>query len=251
MRSSPVYVYGLVKADTAMPDGLTGLGPSGRVSTIVHGRVAAIVSDVPLDRPLGVRGDLVAHEAVLDTVAAADAVVPMRFPAVVEEDAVVDELLAAERGPVRDASGRSRGPRPVHAHGAVRAGRGSAGDPRGRRRDRGAPSEGADAAGGRLLLRPRAAGRARRPGPRRPSRRRGAGIVERLAPFAVATASNPLGASRGRGQHRVPRGAGAAAGVRGRGRGGRRGRWSAGFGCGSWARSPRTTSSRRSSRWDW
>jgi hypothetical protein len=90
----PTYVYGLIKADTEIPDGLTGLGPSGRVSTVAYGRVAAIVSDVPTDRPLGVRGDLVAHETVLDAVAARDAVVPMRFPAVVEEHAVVDELLA-------------------------------------------------------------------------------------------------------------------------------------------------------------
>jgi Gas vesicle synthesis protein GvpL/GvpF len=90
----PTYVYGLIKADTAVPDGLAGLGPSGRVSTITHGRVAAIVSDVPIDRPLGVRGDLVAHESVLDTVAVRASVVPMRFPAVVEEKAVVDELLA-------------------------------------------------------------------------------------------------------------------------------------------------------------
>ena len=90
----PTYIYGLIKADTAVPDGLTGLGPSGQVSTIAHGRLAAIVSDVPLDRPLGVRGDLVAHESVLDSVAAKAAVVPMRFPAVVEEHAVVDELLA-------------------------------------------------------------------------------------------------------------------------------------------------------------
>jgi hypothetical protein len=90
----PTYVYGLIKADTMVPEGLTGLGPSGKVSTIAHGRVAAIVSDVPIDRPLGVREDLVAHETVLDTVAAQAAVVPMRFPAVVEEHAVVDELLA-------------------------------------------------------------------------------------------------------------------------------------------------------------
>ena len=90
----PTYVYGLVKADTSLPDGLKGLGPSGRVSTIVHGRVAAIISDVPANRPLGVRGDLLAHETVLDAVAAGAAVVPMRFPAVVEEDAVVEELLA-------------------------------------------------------------------------------------------------------------------------------------------------------------
>jgi hypothetical protein len=91
---SPTYVYGLIKADAMLPKGLTGLGPSGQVSTITHGRVAAIVSDVPVDRPLGVRGDLVAHEAVLDALAAQGAVVPMRFPAVVEEHAVVDELLA-------------------------------------------------------------------------------------------------------------------------------------------------------------
>jgi hypothetical protein len=90
----PTYVYGLVKADTALPEGLSGLGPSGRVSTIVHGNVAAIVSDVPVDRPLGARGDLVAHESVLDAVVVKAAVVPMRFPAVVDEDAVVDELLA-------------------------------------------------------------------------------------------------------------------------------------------------------------
>jgi hypothetical protein len=88
------YVYGLVGADTRLPDDLTGLGPSGKVSTIVHGDVAAIVSDVPLDRPLGTRDDLLAHESVVDTVAASAAVLPMRFPAVVEADGVVEELLA-------------------------------------------------------------------------------------------------------------------------------------------------------------
>jgi hypothetical protein len=91
---SPTYVYGLVGADTKLPDDLTGLGPSGRVSTIAHGQVAAIVSDVPTDRPLGTRDDLLAHEAVVDTVAATAAVLPMRFPAVVEEKGVVEELLA-------------------------------------------------------------------------------------------------------------------------------------------------------------
>jgi len=90
----PTYVYGLIKADTVIQGDLTGLGPSGQVSTIAHGHVAAIVSDLPIDRPLGLRGDLVAHETVLDTVAAQTTVIPMRFPAVVEEHAVVDELLA-------------------------------------------------------------------------------------------------------------------------------------------------------------
>ena len=88
------YVYGLVGADAKLPDDLTGLGPSGTVSTIAHGDVAAIVSDVPTDRPLGTRDDLLAHETVVDAVAASAAVLPMRFPAVVEADGVVDELLA-------------------------------------------------------------------------------------------------------------------------------------------------------------
>lgn len=91
---SPAYVYGLVTADTDIPEGLTGLGPSARVSTITHGQVAAIVSDVPADRPLGTRDDLVAHETVVDSVARSAAVLPMRFPAVVEERGVVEELLA-------------------------------------------------------------------------------------------------------------------------------------------------------------
>lgn len=88
------YVYGLVSADAELPGDLIGLGPSGKVTMIVHESVAAIVGDVPLDRPLGTRDDLMAHEAVVDTVAAAMTVLPMRFPAVVEERGVVEELLA-------------------------------------------------------------------------------------------------------------------------------------------------------------
>lgn len=88
------YVYGLTGADTDLPDGLTGLGPSGRVSLITHGRVGAIVSDVPTDRPLGTREDLIAHETVVDTVAGGTVVLPLRFPAVIDEADVVDELLA-------------------------------------------------------------------------------------------------------------------------------------------------------------
>lgn len=88
------YVYGLVAADTQLPDALHGLGPTGRVSTITHGGLTAIVGDVPQDRPLGQREDLIAHESVLDTVAATTTVLPMRFPSVVEADGVVEELLA-------------------------------------------------------------------------------------------------------------------------------------------------------------
>ena len=103
------YVYGLVKADAELPPKLGGLGPSGRVCTIAHQRVAAIVSDVPSDRPLGTRDDLIAHERVLDMVAERTAVLPMRFPAVVEEDGVVSELLAPNEERFADALARLDG----------------------------------------------------------------------------------------------------------------------------------------------
>ncbi|NMH96208.1 GvpL/GvpF family gas vesicle protein [Pseudonocardia acidicola] len=90
---NPTYVYGLIRSDAAVPEDLVGLGESGQVETVVHGDLAALVSDVPADRPLGTRDDLFTHERVVDTVAAATAVLPMRFPAVVERDGVVDELL--------------------------------------------------------------------------------------------------------------------------------------------------------------
>lgn len=88
------YVYGLVASDAELPPDLVGIGPSGRVSTIPHRRLAALVGDVPTDRALGTRDDLVGHERVLDLVASSEAVLPMRFPAVVEREGVVDELLA-------------------------------------------------------------------------------------------------------------------------------------------------------------
>jgi len=91
---APTYVYGLVAANSSLPEGLAGLGPSERVSTISHGQLAAIVSDIPVDRPLGTRDDLIAHENVLDSVARGTTVLPMRFPAVVEEEGIVEELLA-------------------------------------------------------------------------------------------------------------------------------------------------------------
>jgi hypothetical protein len=91
---SPRYVYGLVSAETPLPEGLTGLGPSGQVWKIAYENVAAIVSDVPDDRRLGKRRHLMAHEAVVDTVAAESNILPMRFGAVVTEEGVMTELLA-------------------------------------------------------------------------------------------------------------------------------------------------------------
>jgi hypothetical protein len=99
---NPMYVYGIVSSGARIPPGLKGLGPSGIVSTVEHKKIAAIVGDVPTDRPLGLRDDLLAHENVVDSVAAVTSVLPMRFPAVVEEHGVVEELLAPNHAHFQD-----------------------------------------------------------------------------------------------------------------------------------------------------
>ncbi len=90
------YVYAVVSADADLPVDLEPVGgsPDG-IAIIEHGDLAAVVSDVPVDKPLGRRADLVAHERVVNSIAAETTVLPMRFGGVVSDDrAVIDELLA-------------------------------------------------------------------------------------------------------------------------------------------------------------
>ncbi|MBB5158673.1 GvpL/GvpF family gas vesicle protein [Saccharopolyspora phatthalungensis] len=99
-RSGPVdhgvYVYGILNQRQRLPEELPSVGDQeAAVKLVSHGELSALVSEVELVRPLGIREDLLAHERVLDTLAADTAVIPMRFGAVVSSvDAVVDELLA-------------------------------------------------------------------------------------------------------------------------------------------------------------
>ena len=91
------YVYGIVRAGERLPEDLVpvrGEGDEARLGLVSHERVAAVVSDVPVDRPLGSRQDLMAHEQVLNAIAQHTTVLPMRFGGVVtDDDAVTDELL--------------------------------------------------------------------------------------------------------------------------------------------------------------
>lgn len=89
------YVYGVVAAGADIPTGLQAVGAEGAdVALLDHRDLAAVVSDIPVDRPLGRRDDLLAHERVVNAVAERVTVLPMRFGGVVENDqAVVDELL--------------------------------------------------------------------------------------------------------------------------------------------------------------
>ncbi|MQA83582.1 MAG: gas vesicle protein GvpFL [Streptosporangiales bacterium] len=89
------YVYGVVPSTAALPDGLRGVGDSpGTVRLVRHGGLAAAVSDVSQDRPLGSRHDLLAHQRVLDTLMTASTVLPMRFGVVLgDAEAVTSDLL--------------------------------------------------------------------------------------------------------------------------------------------------------------
>lgn len=89
-----VYVYGIIPGDVKL-EGTTGIGdPPGRVRLVRCRDLAALVSDVDVDKPLGRPGDLMAHESVLDPTAGSVPVLPLRFGAVVTSDeAVASELL--------------------------------------------------------------------------------------------------------------------------------------------------------------
>lgn len=89
------YVYGIVPTGVD-PSGLEGIGdPPAPVGLVPHQGIAALVSGVMVNGPLGTAADLKGHARVLDTLAAHDPVLPMRFGAVVRDlGAVVDELLA-------------------------------------------------------------------------------------------------------------------------------------------------------------
>jgi hypothetical protein len=95
-EGTATYVYAVVSADADLPVDMKPVGgsPDG-IAIIEHGELAAVVSDVPVDKPLGRKADLVAHERVVNAIAAETTVLPMRFGGVVSDDrAVIDELLA-------------------------------------------------------------------------------------------------------------------------------------------------------------
>ena len=90
-----VYVYGILPGDIEIEPGATGVGdPPGEVRVVRHGDLAALVSDLDLDKPLGRPDDLFAHEGLLDATAAEVPVLPLRFGALVSsDDAIAEELL--------------------------------------------------------------------------------------------------------------------------------------------------------------
>jgi hypothetical protein len=88
-----VFIYGIVPGDVEPEPEAKGL--DGRVTAVRHGDVAALVSEVSLDRPIGGPEDLIAYQRLLDGTALVAPVLPVRFGAVVTGADAVKDLLAA------------------------------------------------------------------------------------------------------------------------------------------------------------
>lgn len=89
------YIYGIYPDDIQLSEDARGVGdPPAEVRLVSHRSIAALVSNVRTDRPLGRPEDLMAHQRLLDASSAETPVLPIRFGAVVtDEQAVIDELL--------------------------------------------------------------------------------------------------------------------------------------------------------------
>jgi Gas vesicle synthesis protein GvpL/GvpF len=94
-QATGIYVYGIVPADVEVEPSAEGIGdPPATVEVIREGDIAALVSPVSTDEPLGKPECLQAHARLLDGTASVAPVLPMRFGAVMtDEESVAEELL--------------------------------------------------------------------------------------------------------------------------------------------------------------
>jgi Gas vesicle synthesis protein GvpL/GvpF len=92
----PLHVYGVTRADVALPDELQGLY-DGPVTSVAEDGLAALVTECP-DAPIARRAELMAHAQVLEQVVETETVLPMQFGMCMPDDQTVrHELLVAHR----------------------------------------------------------------------------------------------------------------------------------------------------------
>jgi hypothetical protein len=97
------YVYGILPHDVELTQDSSGIGDRD-VGLVRHGEIAAMVSEIPLDAPIGKPEDLAAHQRLLDAAAVAAPVLPIRFGAVLASaEDVAEELLVANHDEFRAA----------------------------------------------------------------------------------------------------------------------------------------------------
>lgn len=90
-----VYIYGVVPVTLEELPDVAGVGdPPGEVTLLPHKDVAAVVSPIRGDQPLGKPDDLRAHYQLLNEIATSVPVLPLRFGAVLADvDSVTETLL--------------------------------------------------------------------------------------------------------------------------------------------------------------
>jgi hypothetical protein len=92
----PLHVYGVIRADTPLPEGLQGLYETP-VTTVVDDGLAALVSE-SVEVANARRAELLCHARILEQVVETDTVLPMQFGvSMPDEQAVRTELLVAHR----------------------------------------------------------------------------------------------------------------------------------------------------------
>jgi hypothetical protein len=103
-------LYGVVPADVEPTGAARGVGdPPSAVTTVTEDGLTALVSEVPLDRPLGRPADLTAYQRLLDGTAAVAPVLPVRFGTVLRDQDAVRQLLADQHERIAPLLGRFEG----------------------------------------------------------------------------------------------------------------------------------------------
>ncbi|MFC0008058.1 GvpL/GvpF family gas vesicle protein [Micromonospora siamensis] len=91
-----LFIYGIVPSDVEPTPDAAGVGdPPGEITAVRHGELAALVSEVGLEQPMGRPADLTAYQTLLDGTAAVAPVLPVRFGTVVTGPDAVEDLLSA------------------------------------------------------------------------------------------------------------------------------------------------------------
>jgi len=107
------YVYGVVRArDRPLAELLPSLAgmDGGPLEAVTDDDLAAVVTEVIIERPRGRRRDLISHSEVLNALAREHDVVPLLFGTVVaDRESIVTGLLADRRPIVADVLARTAG----------------------------------------------------------------------------------------------------------------------------------------------